>query len=290
VKNSNAILFAIPALIWGSTFFIIKFQVGLVPPIWSVSYRFVLAGIILLAYCGIRKVDLRFSISSHLRILLQGSLLFGFNYLLVYYAELELTSALIAVAFSGIIFLNMLFGSLFLGRTTEKKVFIGALIGLLGTAILFYEDLSVLTIDDLPVISLITCFSSVVVASLGNITSSANQQKGIPVLQANAFGMLYGGLLMASIGLITNAPLLLPTTFSYVGSLIYLTLFGSIAAFGGYLTLIGRIGPERAAYVLVVLPVIAIGLSIVFEGLLLTPLVGIGILLILSGNYIVLKR
>jgi len=290
VKINNSLLFTIPTLIWGSTFFAIKFQVGEVEPIWSVSYRFVLAGIFLLVYCKMTGTKLLFTPRQHLRIFLQGILLFGFNYWLVYLAELELTSGLVAVAFSGVIFLNILFGTIFLGRKSERKVYIGAVVGFVGTALLFYQDLSGIDIDQLPIVSLIICFSSVILASLGNITSAANQLAKIPVIPANAFGMLYGGVLMGIIGVLSGTPISFVISTEYIGSLLYLTIFGSIIAFGGYLTLIGKIGPDKAAYVLVAIPVIAIGLSVLFENFQLTYLAAIGMVFILLGNYIVLKK
>ena len=150
MKLNTGSLFAIPALIWGSTFYVIKFQLGVVDPTWSVSYRFVLAGIILLLFAKLKKLNLRFTSLQHRFIFLQGILLFGLNYLLVYIAEEKLTSALAAVAFSTIIFLNILFGVLFLKRTSEKKVFIGALLGVAGPFLLFRNDLMNVQFDDLP--------------------------------------------------------------------------------------------------------------------------------------------
>lgn len=290
MKLSNPILFLIPAVIWGSTFYVIKFQVGIVPPIWSVSYRFLIAGFLLLTFCRGRGINLRFSSSAHLRFLQLGILLFGINYWLVYIAELELTSALVAVAFSTIMFFNILFGKIFLGRNAERKTFLGALLGIVGTAVIFYEDLSTLTMNQLPVFSLILCFLSVVVASLGNITSAANQERTIPVIQANAYGMLYGGAVLGLIGLFSGAELMILTTTEYLGSLLFLSIFGSIVAFSAYLTLIGKIGADRAAYTLIVIPVIAVSLSAIFEGLVLSVWIGLGIILILAGNYIVLKK
>jgi len=290
VKLSKSLLFIIPTLIWGSTFFAIKFQVGTVAPIWSVSYRFLLAGIFLLAYAKITHINLNFTLHQHLRMALQGTLLFGVNYWFTYIAEQELTSALVAVAFSGVIFLNIIFGTLFLKRKTQRKVYIGAAIGVIGTALLFYQDLRTIDAQLLPVVSLIFCFSAVVIASLGNISSAANQQVNIPVIPANAFGMLYGGLLMAIIGGLSGTPISFDPTFEYVVSLLYLTVFGSIIAFGTYLTLVGKIGPDKAAYVLISIPVIAMALSATFEGFQLTYLVGVGIVFILIGNYIVLKK
>ncbi len=287
--NSTA-LFAIPAIIWGSTFFVIKFQLGVVDPTWSVSYRFILAGLILLGYAKVKRLNLKFSLKEHLYILLQGILLFGLNYWLVYIAEQVLVSALVAVSFSMIIFLNILFGSIFLKRKTEKKVFLGAVIGIVGTILLFRNELVGIKTEELPFFHLIVCFLSVLIASLGNITSAYNQSKSIPVIQTNAFGMLYGGICIGIIALFSGRAVTFDTDMAYTLSLIYLSVFGSILAFGAYLTLIGKIGADRAAYVLIVIPVIAVTLSAIFEGYILNMFVLIGMIMILGGNIIVLKK
>lgn len=290
MKLNVASLFAIPALIWGSTFYVIKYQLGVVDPTWSVSYRFVLAGIFLLLFAKIRKLNLSFSFAQHQFIFLQGILLFGINYLLVYIAEEKLTSALAAVAFSTIIFLNILFGTLLLKRTSEKKVFIGAILGVAGTFLLFRNDLMSIQFAELPFFHLGICFLSVVVASLGNITSAYNQSQSLPVIQTNAFGMLYGGLFIGTIALISGKPLIFDFSPEYTLSLVYLSVFGSILAFGSYLTLIGKIGADKAAYVLIIIPVIAVFLSILFEGYVFNAQVILGMALILGGNFIVIKK
>lgn len=287
--NATA-LFTIPALIWGSTFFVIKFQLGNVDPTWSVSYRFILAGFILLAYGKLNKLDLKFSMRQHLQMVQQGALLFGFNYWFVYIAEQELISALVAIMFSCIIFLNIFFGKLFLKKVAEKKVYIGAVLGILGTILLFKQELIGLEGKEIKTFHLTICFISVVIASLGNITSAYNQKTGLPVIQTNAFGMLYGGILIGIIALIGGKELTMDFSFEYLSSLLYLAVFGSIIAFGSYLTLIGKIGADKAAYVLVVIPVIAVALSAIFENYQLGWHVLVGMILILAGNIIVLKK
>ncbi len=290
MKFNSASLFAIPALIWGSTFFVIKFQLGVVDPTWSVSYRFILAGLILLMYCKVRGLPLAFSSAQHQFIFLQGIFLFGINYWLVYIAEQVLVSALAAVAFSIIIFLNILFGAIFLKRKSEPKVYVGAIMGFIGTYVLFWNDLSRLSYEDLPVFHLSVCFISVVVASLGNISSARNQEQGLPVIQTNAFGMLYGGLAVALIAVISGTPISIDLSSAYLGSLAYLSIFGSILAFGAYLTLIGKIGADKAAYVLIMIPIIAVSLSIFFEDYPFGWEVIAGIVLILAGNIVVLRK
>jgi drug/metabolite transporter (DMT)-like permease len=290
MKLSHSSLFLIPTLIWGSTFFVIKFQLGEVDPTWSVSYRFLLAGLILLIYSRVKKLNLQFNTNQHGRMLLQGALLFGFNYWFVYIAEQELVSALVAIMFSCIIFLNAFFGKIFLKKSAESKVYIGAILGIIGTFLLFKQELLGLGKADIKTFHLTICFISVIVASLGNITSAYNQQSGLPIIQTNAFGMLYGGLIIGIVALVSGTPPVIDLSFSYLSSLLYLSLFGSIAAFGAYLTLIGKIGADKAGYVLVVIPVIAVTLSVIFEDYQLGWHVVGGMLLILGGNVIVLRK
>ncbi len=290
MRLNSSSLFLIPALIWGSTFFVIKFQLGVVDPTWSVSYRFILAGIILLTFSKAKKLNLKFTFKEHLRMVLQGAFLFGFNYWFVYIAEQELISALVAIMFSCIIFLNVFFGKIFLNKVAEKKVYFGAVLGILGTILLFKQELIGLRPEEIKTFHLSICFISVVIASLGNITSAFNQSKGLPVVQTNAFGMLYGGLIIGLIAFITGPPASLDLSFEYLSSLLYLSIFGSIIAFSAYLTLIGKIGADKAAYVLVVIPVIAVALSAIFEDYLLGWHVMLGMVLILAGNVIVLKK
>ena len=158
---------------------------------------------------------------------LQGVLLFGFNYWFVYIAEQVLISTLVAIMFSCIIFLNVFFGKIFLKKVAEKKVYLGAILGFVGTFLLFKQELIGLEKEEIKTFHLTICFISVVIASLGNITSAANQQKGLPVIQTNAFGMLYGGLIIGSIAYLNGNTLSIDLSFSYLSSLLYLSVFGS---------------------------------------------------------------
>ena len=112
---STGLLYLIPVLIWGSTWLAIKFQLGVVSPEFSVAYRFLLASILLFIYCRARGMKLRFSWNEHLFILLQGVFLFSVNYILVYFAEVNVTSGLVSVIFSTLLVFNVLFGAVFLG-------------------------------------------------------------------------------------------------------------------------------------------------------------------------------
>lgn len=286
----NIILYFIPALIWGSTWFAITFQVGEVDPIVSVSYRFLLAGIILLCYSSLRKLNLNYSLPEHGFIFLQGIFLFGFNYWMVYLAEQALTSGLVALVFSTMLFMNIFNSRIFLKNVIPWKVYGGAILGLIGIVLIFYRDLMNFSFSDAASIALLQAIGASYIASLGNIISARNQAAGLPVIQTNAIGMTYGAAAMAFVALIAGYEFSYSLKFSYSLSLLYLSIFGSVFAFGAYLSLIGRIGASRAGYVQLVVPIIALILSTIFEDYTWTIAGVIGVAFIISGNFIVLER
>jgi len=290
MRANNLVLFLIPALIWGSTWLVIKFQLGVVDPMMSVGYRFLLAGLILLAYCRLRGYSLNFNLSQHFWIAFQGFLLFSTNYWLVYEAELYLTSGLVAVGFSILIFFNLFFSAIFLQQRVSWMVLIGAIMGLAGTAVIFKPELEIFSFSDDSFKGLVFCLLGVLFASLGNVVSARNQKKDLPVIQTNAFGMFYGAIYMILLGVFTGKQFVFDTSMAYITSIIYLTLFGSIFAFGSYLTLIGKIGAGKAAYVILTIPVVAIWLSVMFEGYDLTVYSIVGIFMIIGGNVLALRK
>jgi|WetSurMetagenome_2_1015567.scaffolds.fasta_scaffold07662_4 drug/metabolite transporter (DMT)-like permease len=285
----NFILFSIPALIWGSTWLAIKYQLGVVDPLLSVGYRFMLAAIILFAYCHLTGMNLRYSPKQHFLIALQGLLLFGINYWLVYLAEINLESGLVAVLYSTIIFFNILNGAIFLKSKIRINVLLSALIGFAGITLVFKDELFGFTFSSGESSALLVAGISIVTASFGNITSAHNQKNGLPVVQTNAYGMLYGSLLMLLLALTMGKPFNFNFSFAYIGSLMYLAVFGSIIAFTNYLTLLGKIGADRAAYVTLVFPIIALILSTIFEAYSWNEYAIIGVILITLGNFMILK-
>ena len=290
MKCRNLILFVTPAVIWGSTWFVIKFQLGVVDPLLSVCYRFAFAGLILLVYSKLRELNLQFSLRQHLFMALQGALLFGCNYWLIYISEYYLTSGLVAIAFSTLVFMNIIFNSLLLRNPVRRKVIVGAMFGIAGTLLIFQEELSGLSFEDETFVGLVFCLVGVLFASLGNITSAFNQKGRLPVIQTNAFGMLYGATLMLLIAVLSGKPVLIDLSFAYLSSLAYLVIFGSIIAFSTYLTLIGRIGADKAAYVIVAVPVIALVISTIFESYLPSVYAIAGIFLSVIGNGLALRK
>jgi drug/metabolite transporter (DMT)-like permease len=288
--QQNLFLYLVTVLIWGSTWLAIKFQLGSVDPILSVVYRFTLSSLILLAFAGLRRINLRFTARQHLFFALQGALLFSMNYLLVYLAEQRLTSGLVAVIFSTLVFMNILIGALFLGTPVRWNVLVGALIGLVGITLVFLPELTAFSLQDSGFVGLLLGLAGTLSASIGNLVAARNQRERLPVVQTNAFGMGYGAILMILIALITGASFTIEVTPAYILSLVYLAVFGSVIAFGAYLTLLGRIGADRAAYSSLLFPLVALGLSTLFEGYLWSAPAIVGVLLVVVGNFIVLAK
>lgn len=283
------ILFTIPSLIWGSTWYAIKFQLGVVDPLVSVAFRFILAGLILISFCLATGRSMKFSGKEHFLIFLLGLSLFGINYWFVYEAETMLTSGVVAVIFSLIIFFNIFFNAILLKGKIKADVVIAAILGVSGTFFLFKNEMSSFSLNSKDSIVFLLCLGGLVTASLGNILSAYKQKKKIPVIQANAFGMLYGGMTMFIVSLILNKPLVFDNSTGYIVSLIYLAIFGSIIAFSTYLKLLGEIGPDRSVYIALITPAIAMLISTIFEGYQWDIFAFLGIVLLFSGNILALR-
>ncbi len=285
---NTLLLYGATVLIWGSTWLAITYQLGEVAPLLSVSYRFALAAILLVAYCVLRGKNMRFSRADHGFIFLQGACLFGFNYWLFYLTTEHLTSGLVAVTFSTVVFMNIVNGRLFLGRRVRPHVLLAALIGIIGIVMIFWPELAGYALHSDTVLALGTAAAATYCASLGNILSARNQARKLPVLQTNAFGMGYGALLMFLVALLSGTPVSFDWQPAYLGSLFFLSVFGSIIAFGCYLTLIGRLGADRAAYASLLFPVVALQLSVWFEGYQWSTLSLAGMALVVLGNLLIL--
>ena len=258
----------------------------------SVAYRFLLASLLLFAWCWIRGLPLRFSAQEHAWLALFGLGSFGVGYVFVYYAEQHVVSGLVAVGYSAsslLGMLGMLGMRLFFGVPMTRRMALASLLGIGGIVVVFYPELARLQGSTETAKGAVFTMLSVLVASLGSIVAYRNQRAGVPLWQGMAWGMLYGSLSALALGLASGETLSFDTTPGYVVSLAYLALLGSIAAFASYLTLLKRIGAARAGYIGVMVPVVALFLSAAFEGFRFHPLTWAGIAISVAGNVLILR-
>lgn len=282
-------LFVIASAIWGSTWLGIKYQLTDVAPEVSVAYRFALAAAMLAAWCLASGRSLRFSRNDHVYLAAVGVTLFGLNYIGIYWAERFVTSGLVAVLFSTIVFLNPIGMRVFFGAPLTARTFVAAAMGVAGVALLFLPELLQARGGGAVAYGIAFGLGSTVIASGGNLIAQRNQRAGIPTLSGNAWGMAYGALVAVVMASVQGLAWTFDPRPGYVFSLVYLALFGSVVAFGAYLTLLKRVGATRAAYTAVATPVIALGLSTLVEGYRWTWVGGLGVALAITGNALALR-
>tara|TARA_B100000579_G_scaffold251469_1_gene206894 strand:- start:4682 stop:5554 length:873 start_codon:yes stop_codon:yes gene_type:complete len=288
--NSTIFLFIATLLCWGPTWYVIKFQLGIVDPMVSVFYRFFLASLILLGFCLVKGFKLKFLFKEHLYIAILGILLFNINYVIFYLSTQYLISGFVALCFSSILFMNVLNNIIFHRNLPNIATILGGSIGTLGLILIFYDEISNFTFSSTTSFGIFLGVIATYFASLGNLVSAFTSKIKLPVVPVTGYGMLYGSISLLLYLVITGVPLEFDFSYSYNLSLIYLSIFGSVFGFTLYLTLIKKIGSNDAAYVAIIMPLIALLVSTIFEGLIWNINLVIGAIMIIFGNILILKK
>lgn len=284
----TSLIYAAVVLIWGTTWYAIKFQLGVVEPEVSLVYRFGLAAACVFLFARMTGSPLALSWRNHRFVALQGLTLFCLNYWMTYLSTGYLTSGLVAVLFTSIIFFNIVNGRLILGTRVEGRVMLAAGAGMLGVGLLFLPELEAALHEPGIAHGAALALGATYLASLGNMAALRNTQASLPVVTVNAYGMAYGAVGLAVIAAIRGTPIDFDPRWPYVLSLLYLSLAGTSLAFGLYLALIKRIGAARAAYTSVLFPVVALLVSTLFEGYRWSLPAAVGLAVLVAGNALAL--
>lgn len=283
-------IFFMNVLVWSTTWYAINFQKGIVPLEVSVAYRFLIAGVLLLAWVVARKEFKRIPLRLHGLLMVQGSVMFCINYWLSYHAATYIPSGLNALLHSCVILFTILNSMIFFKAKPTVSVAIGALFGVTGLVFVFYPEVSQMGFKEQELRGVFFALSASYVASLGNMVSSYFSRHAFKVTFTNGLSMMYASLLGFLACVVMGKPLALPMDPVYLGSLFYLAVLGSIIAFGFYVTLIARWGPSKASYVGILVPVVALFISQFFENYHWTWQAVVGVILVLSGNVLALMR
>ena len=284
--SSPVFLYAMVIFSWSTSWVPLTWQASAVAPEVGVLHRFVIATP-LMAFLAWRAANgFRFSPRYHLAFLGLGICLFSTNFTLFYYGSLYVASGLLAVAFATASLVNILLTSLKDRKAPPLLQLIASIIGLSGVGMVFLPEI---TAGDNGVSGLIFCLTGVLFFSTGNLISQSLQKRGIPVLSSSSWGMLYGALLLLVVNLLQNNDLAPALTWPYLGGLLWLAIFSSVLAFACYLTLVGKIGAGKAGYVTIIFPIFALLISTVLEGYQWTPAALIGIILVVSGNILMVR-
>ena len=286
----NAILYFIVLLAWGSSWFAISFQLGDVAPQVSIAWRFLLASFMLFIWCYARGLKLSFSWRAHSSWLLLGFFLFCVNYICAYFGTFYLASGLVCLIFSTLTLFTVFNGFIFFKKPIRLPILFGAIVGILGLSIIFSNEISNTdwSLESGIVKGFLWMLLATFFASIGMLLSGQMQARKMPLVQSNAFSMLYGSLIIVTYVSVSDISFSFSTSYSYVISLIYLSLVASVIGFGVYLKLVGNIGADKASYVNIFTPTIALFLSTLFENYQWSWNGLVGVALIIIGNIIVL--
>ncbi|MFP6799960.1 MAG: DMT family transporter, partial [Pseudomonas sp.] len=234
----------------------------------------------------LQKVDKR----GQLICLVQGLCLFCLNFMCFYTASQWIPSGLVAVIFSTATLWNAINARLFFKQKIAANVLVGGALGLGGLALLFWPELAGQEASHETLLGIGLALMGTLFFSAGNMLSSLQQKAGLKPLTTNAWGMLYGALMLVAICLVSGTPFGFEWNTRYIGTLLYLAIPGSVIGFTAYLTLVGRMGPERAAYCTVLFPVVALNISVFVEGYQWTAPALFGLVLVMLGNVLVFRK
>lgn len=289
LRPDIALPFLLVALIWGSTWLVIKDGLVAAPPSWSVAYRFGLAGIGMALLALVRRESFRMTAPAHLFAVAIGAAQFFANFNLVYRAELHITSGLVAVLFGLLMVPNAFLARIFLGQHLTVRFFVGGLIGLAGIAALIANEAQNAAPGGEVMLGVALTAVAILSASCANVSMASRTAQSVPLLVLLAWAMLWGTVFDSTLAWSVDGPPVFPASLRYWAGVAYLGLIGSVLAFPLYFTLVRKLGPGRAAYNGVVVPVIAMALSTVFEGYRWSALAVVGGVLALVGMVVALR-
>ena len=276
-------------LIWGTTWIVIRGQLGVVPVGWSITYRFLIAAIALFIYAAVTKQPLRIGARGHQFAIVFGIAQFVLNFNFVYRAEAYVTSGLVALVFALLLIPNTILARLFLGTKVTGQFLIGTGVAIIGIGLLFlkeYRDADVR--GNAVLIGIGLTLLGVMSASTANVLQATDRAKALPMASMLAWAMLWGSGVNALIAFIYNGAPVVDMQPSYIAGVLYLGIAASAIAFMAYFSVIRMIGPGPAAYSGVATPVIAMMFSTVYENYHWTLLAAAGGVLAMAGLIIAL--
>jgi drug/metabolite transporter (DMT)-like permease len=282
--------FLIVSLIWGSTWLVIRDQLGTVPASWSVTYRFAVAAAGMFLLTAVMRQPLKIDRQMMLWTMLLGLLQFSLNFNFVYAAEHHITSGLVAVVFALLIVPNAILAKYWLGRNIGKAFIIGSAIASVGVAFLMTQEYRAAPVGGHEVlIGLGLTLCGVISASISNVLQVVPKVARFPTVTILAWSMLWGTVANAVLAFALYGPPVIDPRPAYLGGVLYLSIIGSVVTFPLYFDLIRKIGPGKAAYTGVLIPVIAMMLSTIFEGYSWSLLAASGAALAIIGLLVAMQ-
>jgi drug/metabolite transporter (DMT)-like permease len=277
--------------IWGSTWIVIRGQLGTVPPQWSVTYRFIIAAAAMALVARVKGNSLRIGRRAMIAAIFLGALQFCLNFNAVYLAERHITSGVVATVFALLLIPATFMGWAFLGQRPTARFAWSSLVAVSGIVLLFVHEIQEHPADGRQIAAGIgLSLFGVLGAAAGNIIQARPEIRHSSLLGLLAWAMAAGAAFDATIALVMTGPPVFDSRPGYWAGLLYLALVASVLAFSLFYPVVRKIGQAKAAYSSVLFPIIAMGFSTWLEGYRWTPLTIAGALLALGGMAAALSR
>jgi drug/metabolite transporter (DMT)-like permease len=283
-------LFAVLVLIFGSGPYAISVQLGPVAPELLVGYRFGASGILLMALTLVLGRSLRFGIRDHLYLALQGLLMFSAIDLLLYFAVPRIPGGLVQLMMSMMIVTNVVFAAAFLGLPVRTRVVVGGLLGIVGIAMVSWPEIRAIELAGAGLSGLAAAYLGLLAASLGITATARNQRAGMPVLESTGIAMVYGAGCSFIVAAAFGRSLAWDWSPAFLGGFAWISIVMSAVGMVMFFHLIGRLGPDRAAYVILLTPITALAISTAQGDFAWTALSLVGVATVLVGNVVVLTK
>ena len=283
--------FIIFTAIWGSTWIVIRDQLGTVPPQWSVAYRFVIAAIAMALVAKWKGESLKLGRTAIGAAIFLGFAQFCVNFNAVYLAEQHITSGVVATVFALLLIPSTLMAWAFLGHRPSGRFVWSSLIAVAGIGLLFvHEFRQHAARSDEIFLGIGLTLIGMVGASAANVFQAREEIRKFPLFSMLAWSMAAGAIMNTVIAFaMTGAPVFDGRPGYWLGVL-YLALPASVLTFSLYYPVVRKIGPAKAAYSSAIIPIIAMSFSTALEGYRWSPLAIAGALLAIGGMIGALRR
>jgi len=289
--RSVTIPFIIFTAIWGSTWIVIRSQLGAVPPQWSVTYRFALAAVAMATVALWKGDGLKIGRGGLPAAIFLGFTQFCINFNAVYLAERHITSGVVATVFALLLIPASLMGWAFLGHRPSKRFAWSSLVAVSGVALLFVHEVREHRTDAHEIaVGIGITLVGMMGAAIANVGQARPEIRRFPLFPMLAWSMAAGAVIDALIAFAMTGPPVFDARPGYWLGVVYLALFASVLTFSLYYPVIRRIGPAKAAYSSVLVPIIAMGFSTWLEDYRWTGLTIAGAVLALGGMAVALRR
>ena len=161
---------------------------------------------------------------------------------------------------------NAVLARIFLKQPVTRGFVQGSAIAIVGIAMLLVHEYHMAPPEGRVALGIALTMCGIASASVANVLQATQAARRQPMLALLAWGMALGSIGDAAFTWATAGPPQFDLRWGYVGGILYLAVIGSVVTFPIYFRLIRDLGPGRAAYNGVLVPIVAMLLSTLFEG------------------------